>query len=289
MFLFYRLLVTIARMRQRRLWLLLLATFELSAGAPANDFHFAILGDRTGDAQPGVYEQIWREVDAEHPDFLINVGDSIEGGHDSTAASEWQPLRQLWKRYRYPLYLTPGNHDIWSRESGVIYQEQTGHPSFYSFDYQDAHFIVLNNSGAPDLSDSLPDDQMRFLERDLERNRDREPKFIFFHKPLWLIPVMLQNSRFALHQLVAKYGVVVVVSGHVHRYVYARLDGVTYLDAPSSGGKLKGQGFDQGWFYGHVAVTVKGSHVEIAVKEIGPPRGQGRAITAGRSTAAPVP
>ena len=277
-------------MRHARLWMAALAAFVLiAAETPGDDFHFAILGDRTGDAQPGVYKEVWREIDAQRPDFVINVGDTIQGGQDDTAASEWRALRPIWDRYRLPTYFTPGNHDIWSAASREVYEKQTGHPAFYSFNYQNAHFVVLDNSAAPDLSDSLPEDQMRFLARDLERNRDREPKFIFFHKPLWLIPVMLQNSRFALHQLVTKYGAACVVSGHIHRYLYERLDGVTYLSAPSSGGKLKGQGFDQGWFFGHVAVTVKGSHVEMLVKEIGPPWGQGRVITAGRSTAAPVP
>lgn len=266
----------------------------IAARPPSNDFHFAILGDRTGDAQQGVYEQVWREVDAEHPDFVINVGDTIQGGNDATAASEWRALRPLWDRRRYPVYFTPGNHDIWSPASRAVYEKQTGNlakggAAFYSFDYQNAHFIVLDNSRAPELSFELPSDQEQFLERDLERSRDRNPKFIFFHKPLWLIPVKLQNSRLAFHQLMTKYGVRYVVSGHGHQYVRETLDGVTYLEAPSSGGKLKGQGFEQGWFYGHLEVTVQGADVEITAKEIGPPLGEGRAITAGRSKAAPVP
>lgn len=261
----------------------------IAADPPSNDFRFAILGDRTGDAQPGVYEQVWHELDASHPDFVINVGDTIQGGDDATAASEWRALRPLFDHHRYPVYFTPGNHDLWSPRSRAVYQEQTGHPAFYSFDYQQAHFVVLDNSQAPDLSDNLPDDQMQFLARDLERNRGRDPKFIFFHKPLWLIPVMFQNSRFAFHQLISKYGVRYVVSGHGHQYVRNTLDGVTYLEAPSSGGKLKGHGYAQGWFYGHVEVVVKGANAEITVKEIGPPLGQGRVITAGRSTAAPAP
>jgi hypothetical protein len=61
--------------------------------------------------------------------------------------------------------------------------------------------------------------------------------------------------------------------------VRAVQDGVTYLEAPSSGGKLKGQGFAQGWFYGHVLVTVKGSNAIVTVKEIGEPFGQGRSPT----------
>ena len=277
-------------MRVARLFIAPLAALVLiAAEPPRNDFRFAILGDRTGEAQPGVYEQVWREIDAGHPDFVINVGDTIQGGNDATADAEWHALRPFWNRHPYPVYFTPGNHDIWSPGSRAIYEKQTGHPAFYSFDYQKAHFVVLNNSQAPDLSDSLPDDQMQFLERDLERNRDRDPKFVFFHKPLWLIPVKFQNGRFAFHQLITKYGVHYVISGHVHQYVREMLEGVTYLSAPSSGGKLKGQGFEQGWFYGHVEVTIKGSNVEIVVKEIAPPLGEGRTVTAGRSTAAPVP
>ena len=41
-------------------------------------------------------------MDALHPDFVINVGDTIQGGNDATAASEWRALRPLWDRYRYP-------------------------------------------------------------------------------------------------------------------------------------------------------------------------------------------
>ncbi len=89
---------------------------RLRPTASANDFRFSILGDRTGDAQPGVYERIWSELDALHPDFVINVGDTIQGGNDATAAAEWRALVRLG-RYRYPIFFTPGNHDIWSPAS----------------------------------------------------------------------------------------------------------------------------------------------------------------------------
>ena len=59
----------------------LLALVAFAArGAQPNNFHFVILGDRTGNAQPGVYERIWSELGELHPDFVINVGDTIQGG-----------------------------------------------------------------------------------------------------------------------------------------------------------------------------------------------------------------
>src|SRR5262245_30223742 len=151
---------------------------------PKNDFRFSILGDRTGGATPEIYGRIWREVDLLHPDFVINVGDTIQGGKDETADAEWRDLTQVWERYKhYPLYFTPGNHDVFSEPSLELYKKHTKRTNFYSFNYQDAHFTVLDNSRTLQLSD----DQMQFLEADLKANQDRRPKFVFFHKPYWIV------------------------------------------------------------------------------------------------------
>src|SRR3954468_15331738 len=61
----------------------------------AGNFRFAILGDRTGGAFPGAYQEAWKETDADRPDFVINVGDTIQGGNDETLDSEWQHIEGL--------------------------------------------------------------------------------------------------------------------------------------------------------------------------------------------------
>lgn len=76
---------------------LLLTAFAAAAilgalGEPRNDFRFSILGDRTGGARPGVYEQAGREIDQLQPDFVMHVGDLIEGGEDIRVRVA--PLRQ---------------------------------------------------------------------------------------------------------------------------------------------------------------------------------------------------
>src|SRR5690348_9031376 len=97
-------------MRAWRVW-----SFVLLCAAAAQAQRFVILGDRTGSVQPGVYEQVWREVVAARPDFVVAVGDTIEGLVDAKAAGEWQEWRGIVKPYtQIPLFLTPGNHDIWS-------------------------------------------------------------------------------------------------------------------------------------------------------------------------------
>lgn len=249
---------------------------------PGNDFHFSILGDRTGGAQPQIHGRVWYEVNLLNPDFVITVGDSIEGGRDERAVAEWQALKKTWNRYqRFPLYLTPGNHDIWSDASRDIYEEQTRQKPYYSFTYQDAHFTVLDNSRTTDLSP----EQLQFLEEDLKKHKARAPKFVFFHKPYWILPVGTGNSDFPLHRIAREYGVNYVIAGHGHQFVRLQMDGITYMEVGSSGGNmtrglLAGQGFNQGWFYHHAWVRVKGGQTHITVKEIGPPFGQGRMFDA---------
>ena len=249
---------------------------------PKNDFRFSIMGDRTGGATPEIYGRVWREIDMMHPDFVINVGDTIEGGNDARAESQWQDLRPIWDRYKhYPLYFTPGNHDIWSEPSLDLYKKQTGRPSYYSFNYQDAHFTVLDNSRVQTLSD----DQIAFLESDLKANQDRRPKFVFFHKPYWIVFLKVQSGEFPLHQLAEKYGVNHVISGHGHQFVRMVRDGVVYMEVGSSGGSIQrglrnGEGFAQGYFYHHVWGRVKGSKVELSVKELDGPPGRGRMFRA---------
>jgi len=69
--------------------------FANRAAAQKDSFQFVVLGDRTGDAQPGVYEQVWQEAAAENPAFVVSVGDSIEGSSDAKG----KPSGFNWDRF----------------------------------------------------------------------------------------------------------------------------------------------------------------------------------------------
>ena len=249
---------------------------------PKNDFRFAILGDRTGGAQPQIYGRVWREIDLFHPEFVVGVGDTIQGREDSLAESQWMELRPVWARYNhYPVYFTPGNHDIWSEFSRRLYEKESGRRSNYGFNYQDAHFTILDTS----IPRELTTEQLDFLEKDLEANKDRDPKFVIFHHPYWIPLVLEGNTDFRLHRLAKKYGVDHIISGHGHTFVRMVHDGVPYMEVGSSGGSMvkglaQGHGFTDGRFYHWVWAHVKGSRVQFTVKEIGGPMGEGRVFRA---------
>ena len=100
--------------------------------------------------------------------FVINVGDTIQGGGDDKIEEQWKEIRTLFNRYKhYPLYLVPGNHDVFSAASEKAFARETGRPLSYSFNYQNAHFTVLDNSRGLELSAA----QLEFLEADLARHQ----------------------------------------------------------------------------------------------------------------------
>jgi len=250
------------------------AAAALAAASAGDGFQFAILGDRTGDAQAGVYEQVWAETAAERPACVITSGDSIEGGDDNTAESQWQAVADAWRPYRrLPLYLVPGNHDIWSPLSERLFRKYAGHAPHYSFDYGNAHFTILDNSRSDELSGA----EIAFLESDLKAHAAAPVKMIFSHRPSWLIPVALKNPDFPLHRLARQYGVEYVVAGHVHQMLHFELEGVTYISMPSSGGHLRlSKKYEDGWFFGHARVEVSGRAVDFQLEELKAPRGRGR-------------
>ncbi len=244
------------------------------SSTPPDTFRFAILGDRTGEAQPGVFEQIGKEIAAANPAFVIGIGDTIQGLDDATAEAEWRQVDALLQPFRaHALYLAPGNHDVWSDESARLFQKYTKRPLHYSFDYEQLHVTVLDNS----RSDQLPPQELAFLETDLKAHAAQPVKMIFSHRPSWLLDAATQNTNAPFHQLAKRYGVQYVIAGHIHQMMRFEVDGVTYVSMASSGGHLRLSGaYEDGWFFGHGVVQVRGTSVDFQMEEAAAPHGKGR-------------
>ncbi|MDZ7638923.1 MAG: metallophosphoesterase [Bryobacterales bacterium] len=258
----------------------LLATNLPFAFAAEERLRFCLMGDRTGGADANVYERSVERIVAEKPEFVINVGDSIEGYEDFWTDVQWVDLKPVWRAYgKTPHYFTPGNHDVWSPDSARLYKRFTGFDLQYSFTHRHCHITVLDNS----RHDTLAKDQLLFLEDDLKKHKDIPCKLVFLHKPFWVIFVKLQSSEFELHRICRKYGVQWVMSGHVHHLWHMQRDGIRYVAIGSSGasmerGRQLGRGWDSGWFYHYGVMEVAATSMQLSIKELPRPDGQGRAF-----------
>jgi predicted phosphohydrolase len=240
----------------------------------AQTLRFALIGDRTGEHVEGVYEQVWKQVAALKPAFVLSVGDTIEGLEDAAAETQWQQVMHMLPAL--PLYLAPGNHDVWSAASEQLYRRYSKHDLHYGFDSGPVHVTVLDNSRSDEFSAA----EVAFLEEDLKAHRAQPVKVVVSHRPSWLLNAMLGNTDFPLHQIAKKYGVQYVVAGHVHEMVRAAVEGVEYVSMASAGGHLRASGkYEDGWWFGFALIEVTDGRVKFELRELGEPYGKGRVTT----------
>lgn len=219
--------------------------------------HFVVIGDRTGQHVPGVYEQILEEIKRLRPDFTINVGDMIEGYTDDTARlnSQWQQYKSLFASWPFPAYFVPGNHDILTDATDSVYRRQMGQP-YYSFDRGNLHFIVLQNTRWA-KSEDLPPAQINWLINDLKKNSKAAYTFVFMHIPFWYNTTALGKPD-TLHTLFRTYGVDAVFTGHFHDYFSGKYDGIIYTAIGSSGAETEVGPSGLQYHYGWVTVDKGG-------------------------------
>ncbi len=245
------------------------------ANSRSDDFRFVILGDRTGDAQAGVFEEALRESKASHPNFILTVGDAIQGNDDGKAISEWQSVLATVEKQAggVPVFFTPGNHDVWSESSARTFERYTKRPLHYSFDYGQAHFTVLDNSRTEQFSA----DELSFLEKDLSEHSAQPLKFVLSHRPSWILQALLGDRKSIYQQLAEKYRVQYFIAGHIHQQLYFRVNSVNYISMASSGGHLRdNKRYESGWFFAETEVEIRGSEAHFTIHELSAPFGEGR-------------
>jgi len=114
------------------------------------DFQFLIVGDRTGGHRPGVFDKAMDQVNLLRPEFVIGVGDLIEGYSTdaSTLDQEWTEIEGMIAKLKSRFFYVAGNHDISNNTMADLWLQRRG-PSYYHFVYRDVLFLVLNTEDPP--------------------------------------------------------------------------------------------------------------------------------------------
>ena len=115
------------------------------------EFQFAIIGDRTGGANvQRTFELATSQLNLLQPEFVINVGDIIEGYSNDAAElnAEWDGMDGMLEKLGMPFFLVPGNHDIANDVAKEVWLDRHG-ASYYHFVYQDVLFLVLDSEDPP--------------------------------------------------------------------------------------------------------------------------------------------
>jgi hypothetical protein len=116
-----------------------------------DNFQFVIIGDRTGGANiEHTFKLAMGQINLLQPEFVINVGDIIEGYTDSSAELQemWDEAEELTRSLEMPFFYTRGNHDVSNAMAKEYWAERFG-AGYYYFVYQDVLFMVLDSEDSP--------------------------------------------------------------------------------------------------------------------------------------------
>lgn len=238
------------------LLLLMLLLIALPACSKPQDsmesFSFIYMGDPQADPDSGDYSK-WGQLldlaskDKSEPAFVLLGGDLVNDGNDP---DEWNDFFAAGGDVLkgMPVYPAMGNHDNTDLFKNQFDLPQNGpggkEGEFYSFDYGDAHFVVMDSNA---MGAASPED-IGWLEQDLAAT-DRTHKIVMFHHPVYTAidnpkdEYRAQTIKESFLPVMEKHGVSLVLSGHQHVYMRTypikeevfNPDGIVYLIGASGG------------------------------------------------------
>ena len=243
-------------------------------------FTFVVFGDnrpnRPDLAQPETFKKILRKIDALNPAFAVSTGDCIYGSPvESRMLEQYKDYTEtIGSLLKAKVYLALGNHEILGSTANQEFFANELGALYYSFDYGDSHFIVLD-SDVVGQAGRIIGDQLEWLKEDLKKSRAARHKFVFLHRPLYPVDGHKGRSldkypedRNALHHLFARNRITAVFVGHEHLYDEQVNNGVRYIITGGGGAFLYPSIHGTGDFYHFVVVSVTGDEAQMKVVKL---------------------
>lgn len=269
---------------------------EQAVDYDADTVRFAVFSDLTGGERDRVFEIAVAQLNLLRPEFIMNVGDLIEGDSADEAGLtlEWESFDERADRAKAPIFYAGGNHDLTGEMLRNVFEARYGR-RYYHFVYKDVLFLILDTEdntparmqeifemrnraveiyqteGPEAFAETeyanLPERRWGVVSKEqsdyfldaIADNQDVRWTFLFVHKAPWNMP---GDSTFAALERALEDRPYTVFHGHEHYYQYEQRNGRDYIQLATTGGEQfpeSGRSADQ-----VVLVTVDDSGVDIA-------------------------
>lgn len=246
----------------------------------AGKFTFAVFGDnrpaRSNRMQSETFKRLLKDIDSQHPSFIVNTGDCIFGSGNNVR------FRQQYKDYTdtvasltsAKVYLALGNHEVGENQAHEDFFAKELGGLYYSFDFGGSHFIVLDTEIVGQAG-RIAGDQLAWLKADLDKSQRAHHRFIFMHRPMYPVDGHIGSSmdqypldRDSLHRLFIRERVAAVYSGHENLYNKQVKSGIQYIITGGGGASVYPSRDADGDFFHYLAVTVNGDSVSTRVVKL---------------------
>jgi len=246
------------------------------------EFQFVIIGDRTGGANVlKTFQIAMQQINLLQPEFVINVGDLIEGYSDQAAElnTEWNEADSWLNVLDMPFFRTPGNHDLANKTAREVWLNRYG-ATYYYFLYKNALFMVLDTeynrpAPPPDMKEKI-EQYNRLQVEDPARAQSMLKEFMsdesvvaglstpveFNEEQLaWITQTLADHpdvrwtflfmhepcwekpsDTFGKIQAMLKGRKHTIFAGHLHYYDYDNIDGYEYITMGPAGASFHHEG-----------------------------------------------
>jgi serine/threonine-protein phosphatase CPPED1 len=221
------------------------------------EFRFAIVSDRTGGHRARVFSQAVDQLNLMQPEFVLSVGDLIEGYNREIdqLATQWKEFQGYVNKLQMPFFYVPGNHDLANVVEDGVWKEKFGR-RYYSFIYRNVLFLILCSDDPPDSGGHITDEQVAWAKKTLDENKDVRWTIVALHKPLWAQANLPLNGWLAVEKLLTDRPYT-VYAGHIHHYQKFVRQGRNYYQLATTGGGSRLRGVPYGEFDQIAWVTMK--------------------------------
>jgi predicted MPP superfamily phosphohydrolase len=186
--------------------------YSSDEGNSIEDFNFVAVGDFS--CNEDAKNTVKNIINAD-PDLLLGLGDysyekSAKCWEDIVGGIDPQKMK-----------ISFGNHEFEDKSLVKQYMEYTDlDKQYYSFDYKNVHFISM----ATETPYEQGSEQFEFVNHDLmmtKTNPSIDWIIVYYHQPMYTSKTNhegLESFRDLYHSLFTKYGVDLVLAGHIHNY-----------------------------------------------------------------------
>lgn len=224
-------------------------------------YRFVIISDLTGGEKPGVFESVVEKINQLAPDFVMCVGDLVDGYTLDPAVmkEQWENFHHHLSKLKSPFFYMPGNHDV---ANSMLFNEwirQYGY-DYYSFYMGKTLFLIMNCYESPEEG-VLSDKQVNYFKSVLQAHNPADPVCIFSHPPLW--DLYHKKGLNELKPLFYQYHTTFFF-GDDHRYLKKEFNGRPHYMLSNTGGGFDKENINLGIFNHIFWVTASEGKLTIA-------------------------
>lgn len=216
-----------------------------------DNFQFVVVTDRNGGVRYGVFDRIPEKINSMQPEFVMSVGDFIEGYTDDekVVALDWEEFNAIVSKLEMPFFYVTGNHDVTNPMQVEKWKERYGR-TYYHFIYKNVLFLAIDSQDPPGANISV--EQQDYFKKVIADHPEVRWTLLFLHQPMWLHP---PEKGFPAIEEALQGRPYTVYAGHVHNYMKYQRHGRDYYTFATTGGSSQLRGEDVGEFDHIVWVT----------------------------------